>query len=44
MESQIKREKSKQDEIYVVPEIEKLLERDPYLKPHENEIRHRYYL
>ncbi|XP_057375752.1 1,4-alpha-glucan-branching enzyme-like [Daphnia carinata] len=42
MESQIKSEESKQEEIYVVPEIEKLLERDPYLKPHENEIRRRY--
>ena len=24
-----------------VPEIEKLLERDPYLKPHERELRRR---
>lgn len=27
-----------------VPEINVLLERDPYLKPYENEIRKRYYM
>lgn len=26
-----------------VPEIEALLERDPYLKPYENDIRRRYF-
>ena len=27
--------------VIAVPEIDKLLERDPYLKPHEKEIRRR---
>ena len=27
-----------------VPDIDKLFDRDPYLKPHEKEIRRRYYL
>lgn len=27
-----------------VPEIKTLLERDPYLKPYENDIRRRYFL
>lgn len=34
--------KKPSEETIVVPEIEKLLERDPYLKPHEKEIRRRY--
>ena len=43
MESQIKSTKvNEQDEKCVVPDIEKLLERDSYLKPHEKEIRRRY--
>jgi hypothetical protein len=44
MESQIKSTKvNEQDEkCCVVPDIEKLLERDSYLKPHEKEIRRRY--
>ena len=42
MESQIKSTKvNEQDEKCVVPDIEKLLERDSYLKPHEKEIRRR---
>lgn len=42
MESQIKStEVNKEDEECVVPNIEQLLERDPYLKPHEKEIRRR---
>ena len=43
MESQIKSTKvNEQDEKCVVPDIEKRLERDSYLKPHEKEIRRRY--
>lgn len=32
-----------EDPLVVVPEIDKLLERDPYLKLHETEIRRRYF-
>ncbi|EFX66191.1 hypothetical protein DAPPUDRAFT_302911 [Daphnia pulex] len=44
MESKTKEtEVNKQvDECVIVPDIEKLLERDTYLKPHEGEIRRRY--
>ncbi|EFX60076.1 hypothetical protein DAPPUDRAFT_72874 [Daphnia pulex] len=31
-----------EDPVIVVPEIDKLLDRDPYLKLHETEIRRRY--
>ncbi len=43
MQSKIKEtEVNKQvDECVIVPDIEKLLERDSYLKPHEGEIRRR---
>lgn len=43
MESKTKEtEVNKQvDECVIVPDIEKLLERDSYLKPHEEEIRRR---
>ena len=33
-----------EDPVIVVPEIDKLLDRDPYLKLHETEIRRRYIL
>jgi hypothetical protein len=31
------------DPVIVVPDIDKLLDRDPYLKLHETEIRRRYF-
>lgn len=33
-----------EDPVIVVPEIDQLLDRDPYLKLHETEIRRRYFL
>jgi len=32
-----------EEPVIVVPEIDKLLDRDPYLKLHETEIRRRYF-